>query len=158
MVDKWFYAKSGQRCGPVDTTQLRRLASNGELDVADLVWKAGMSEWLPAGRVRGLFSRECLNVSPPPLPVAAVAINQARASSIRQFSLLRLASWPVRVLASIASFFAVPAFITWCNPQFVAYSADPVLRVVLIVLGVGLSLFAWRFSGKCVDLLCEPRV
>jgi|LakMenEpi03Aug12_release.lakeMendotaPanAssembly.Ray.scaffolds.fasta_scaffold292566_2 hypothetical protein len=158
MSDQWFYAKSGQRHGPLDASQLRRLASNGELDVADLVWKAGMREWLPAARIKGLFSRQAVNSSPPPLPVGPFATSTATPVGLGQLSLLRVVAWPARALVSTASFFVIPGFIKWCNPEFVAYSADPILRVVLIVLGVGLSVTAWRISGRCLDLLCEPRL
>ena len=51
----WHYAKNGVKFGPVTSTELKRLASSGNLAPSDLVWKDGMNEWRPAIDVQGLF-------------------------------------------------------------------------------------------------------
>ena len=52
---EWFYAKNDQPCGPVSPVELKRFAEQGELHQEDLVWREGMGEWIPAGKVKGLF-------------------------------------------------------------------------------------------------------
>ncbi len=55
---QWYYARGDQRCGPVTSSELRRLAEEGELPPEALVWREGMKEWIPARSVRGLFEGE----------------------------------------------------------------------------------------------------
>lgn len=55
-MTQWFYAKGDQKCGPIDTTELKRLAASGELNPTDLIWKEGFSDWIPALKARGLFT------------------------------------------------------------------------------------------------------
>lgn len=54
-MTQWFYAKDNQKCGPVDTAELKRLAANGELTPGDLIWKDGLKDWVPASKGKGLF-------------------------------------------------------------------------------------------------------
>ncbi len=64
----YYYAKDGVPCGPVQADLLRRMAKTGVLLPTDLIWKKGMSEWVPAARLHGLFPKP---KSPPPVPEAA---------------------------------------------------------------------------------------
>lgn len=53
---QWFYIRDGQRLGPVEERELFRLAREGKLAPADLVWNPTMDqEWQPASTVPGLF-------------------------------------------------------------------------------------------------------
>ena len=52
---EWFYAKNDQPCGPVSPVELKQFAERGELHEHDLVWREGLGEWIPAGKVKGLF-------------------------------------------------------------------------------------------------------
>ncbi len=52
---EWFYAKDDQPCGPVSPVELKKFADDGELHEEDLVWREGMGEWIPAGKIKGLF-------------------------------------------------------------------------------------------------------
>lgn len=53
----WFYSPGGRAAqGPVSAARLKELASAGRLQPTDLVWREGTPEWVPARRVRGLFS------------------------------------------------------------------------------------------------------
>ncbi|MCS7020564.1 MAG: DUF4339 domain-containing protein [Gemmataceae bacterium] len=56
MTKKWYYAHKGVQAGPVSSTELKKLADDGQLLPTDLVWKEGMSEWVPASKIRNLFS------------------------------------------------------------------------------------------------------
>jgi len=52
---QWYYARSGERHGPLTSAQLRAMALQGELRPDDEVWRMGLPGWQPAARVRGLF-------------------------------------------------------------------------------------------------------
>ena len=70
MADQWHYSVAGENKGPVSSSELKKLASAGKLSRTDLIWKDGMANWAPAGKVKGLFPAQ-ETVSPaqmPPLP------------------------------------------------------------------------------------------
>jgi hypothetical protein len=54
---EWFYSVGDSRQGPVTEDELKRLAADGTLKPADLVWKDGMSDWVEARTVDALFPR-----------------------------------------------------------------------------------------------------
>lgn len=55
MAAEWHYQKDGKKTGPISATELKSLASSGELLSEDLIWKEGMAEWKPAKSAKGLF-------------------------------------------------------------------------------------------------------
>jgi len=55
MGDEWFYARNGERHGPVPLAKVKALADKGWLLPDDLVWRPGMTEWRPASSIRGLM-------------------------------------------------------------------------------------------------------
>jgi uncharacterized RDD family membrane protein YckC len=69
----WYYARNGQRMGPVEETEIQRLAETGHLAGTDLVWKPGLPEWRQAAQVPELasFFRPAAPPPPPPPPPAA---------------------------------------------------------------------------------------
>ena len=58
MADQWFYSQEGQQYGPNSTLQIKKLATAGELQPNDLLWKEGLESWIPANRLKGLFDAE----------------------------------------------------------------------------------------------------
>jgi len=51
----WYYILDGQRRGPVEAEEIARLAADGTLGPADLVWNPSLgSDWVPLSRVPGL--------------------------------------------------------------------------------------------------------
>lgn len=75
----WYVSRRGQKEGPYSDAQLKGLAVDGTLTAADLIWKEGVTTWVPAGKVRGLFPRPSSaplvsnssappSISPPRLP------------------------------------------------------------------------------------------
>jgi hypothetical protein len=42
---EWYYAKEGKQQGPVNTDQLHKLLSNGDINRQTLVWREGMPNW-----------------------------------------------------------------------------------------------------------------
>jgi uncharacterized RDD family membrane protein YckC len=67
----WYYARNGQRLGPIEETELQRLAETGQLSGTDLVWKPGLPEWRPAGQMPELASLFRPAAPPPPPPPPA---------------------------------------------------------------------------------------
>ena len=55
MSSEWFYRKGTARFGPVSGTEIKKLAAAGELKETDHVRGVGMTEWVPASRIKGLF-------------------------------------------------------------------------------------------------------
>jgi phage shock protein PspC (stress-responsive transcriptional regulator) len=80
--DQWFYAKHGQKTGPVAGSVLKQLARSGELSIGDLVWREGMSEWAAASKVKGLFPEAVIAAAPPPLPASPLAVAAAPATNL----------------------------------------------------------------------------
>jgi phage shock protein PspC (stress-responsive transcriptional regulator) len=70
---QWFYSQSGQKFGPIDAAGLKKLATSGHLQLTDLVWREGMTEWSAAANVKGLFPESVVATTPPPLPASTVA-------------------------------------------------------------------------------------
>jgi len=79
---EWFYAKGDKHSGPVNSVELKRLATAGEIKPDDLVWREGMAEWTVARNVRGLFEEDAKPantgagappklIDPVPMPAAA---------------------------------------------------------------------------------------
>ena len=68
-MSTWSYNLNGQPCGPVETTELQSLLRNGTLAPDALVWKQGMTDWVPARTVPELATAiPAVGTSPPPLP------------------------------------------------------------------------------------------
>ena len=51
----WKCIIDGQECGPMSTKQLMELARSDELKPTDMVARDGARNWMPAGKVKGLF-------------------------------------------------------------------------------------------------------
>lgn len=73
---EWYYARGNQQYGPVSALELKALAEGGALGPDDLVWRAGMGDWVAARRVKGLFE------TPSPPAGSAGAARSALASTV----------------------------------------------------------------------------
>lgn len=51
---QWYWMKDGQRHGPVDTAELKRLAQTGQILSTDMIWRDGLPKWVPASQANGL--------------------------------------------------------------------------------------------------------
>lgn len=74
-MSEWYYAKGDQQVGPVTLQEMQAMTADGRLQESDLVWKEGLADWTPAGRVHTLFARGPGNAAPPAPtpPVSRVA-------------------------------------------------------------------------------------
>jgi membrane protease subunit (stomatin/prohibitin family) len=64
---QWYAGLNGQQAGPFDENTFKSMIQSGKITAETVVWKQGMSGWVPAGTVAelaGLFG------GPPPLPQA----------------------------------------------------------------------------------------
>ena len=79
MTEQWYYSRNGQRFGPVPAEQLRQLAAARQLLPTDMLWKNGLSGWVAASTIPGLFAADTLDTEttarkpPPPPPPPAPA-------------------------------------------------------------------------------------
>lgn len=48
---EWYYAQNNQQLGPVPEAEFNRLATTGVIRPETLVWRDGMSEWQPYGKL-----------------------------------------------------------------------------------------------------------
>ncbi len=104
MVIQWFHQTSdGQQSGPLDSTQLRRLAEAGIVRPDTLVRQGDSGRWVRAERVRGLFQRSTASPSsssgatpPGPPPVARRPIDQGNGESRSEPSSSQAAAPPIQ--------------------------------------------------------------
>jgi len=68
MANNWYYAQNGEKQGPISSSELKRLASEGRLSPDDLVWREDMAEWRAAGSIKGMFPQTMTAKQPPNLP------------------------------------------------------------------------------------------
>ncbi|MES2981420.1 MAG: GYF domain-containing protein [Verrucomicrobiota bacterium] len=67
----WFYSKNGQQLGPITEQEFARKFTDGEILPTDLVWKEGMSDWIPRAQVVSsplpakIISVPPLHINPP---------------------------------------------------------------------------------------------
>ena len=54
----WYFRKDGKKCGPVNTASLKKLARTGNLQPSDMIWRTGLSKWVPASKAKGLFDSD----------------------------------------------------------------------------------------------------
>ena len=71
MALEWFYQAAGKQVGPISGVELQNLVERGVVIQDTLVWRHGIEEWVPAARVRGLFSES--GGTTPPKSVSASA-------------------------------------------------------------------------------------
>jgi hypothetical protein len=68
----WYFARGGNRSGPVPREELQRQAQTGGLLPADLVWTQDMEQWQPASSIPGLFPEGYTAPVPPLVPSVPV--------------------------------------------------------------------------------------
>lgn len=86
MSETWYVASDGQQLGPYTGEQLLEFAQSGNISAQTLVWAEGMTEWLPASQIPGLFPAAttpapALATTPPLSRTPAWAPPGARTSS-----------------------------------------------------------------------------
>lgn len=62
---QWYYSKNSTQLGPISEAEIREKIASGEIGAADMVWKEGMSDWLPVSGVPDLSTS--LSTQQPPM-------------------------------------------------------------------------------------------
>jgi uncharacterized RDD family membrane protein YckC len=65
-ADRWYYSQQGQQKGPLPEVQLRQLVASGQIGPTDLVWKPGMTGWVPASQL--FLPSPVYDNAPPSIP------------------------------------------------------------------------------------------
>ena len=73
----WYYSKNGAQLGPIGPAEMESKLKAGEVASTDLVWKEGMADWLPAGKVPEFQ----VLLSPPEPPAASPFVERAAPAS-----------------------------------------------------------------------------
>jgi hypothetical protein len=69
MSAKWFYTRDDKtKLGPISFAQLQALAKSGQLRTTDMGQQAGLSRWMPAGQIAGLFPLSAASAKEPRHP------------------------------------------------------------------------------------------
>jgi len=144
----WYYSKNGAQLGPIGPAEMESKLKAGEVAPTDLVWKEGMADWLPAGKVpelQAILSPSAPSASefpPAPAPVSPYA------SSPVSHPPAAVAFGPVSQGQAIASMVCGIVSLVICCLWFVS---GP-LAIVAVVLGhVAISKAKKdpaRFGGK----------
>ncbi len=161
MADDWYYSSGGKKTGPISPIDLKRLAGQGLLTPVDLVWKEGMSQWVPARAVKGLFAA---NTNPVQTPAPVVATRPRQFHEVHPFDKLidaARAACPeeladrISVVAGQAGILAlyIAAAVTMIGGILLAVRAN---SFVAFLGGAGVSIavlvgqyIAYRLLGAC---------
>ena len=73
-IMQWYYSNNGAQTGPVSAEDLKSMLADGRVKSTDMVWREGMSDWVPASSVGELA------VSAAPAPVQAAPLLGAAAA------------------------------------------------------------------------------
>jgi uncharacterized membrane protein YjgN (DUF898 family) len=56
MAQDWYYISNGNRLGPIPAPKLKELATSGQLQPTDMIWREGLAQWVAASSLKGLFA------------------------------------------------------------------------------------------------------
>jgi hypothetical protein len=139
-MPEWYYTKGEQRHGPVATDQLNQLAATGVVGASDLVWREGMTDWLPAGRADELTV---------PQPMAVQAVPPAAGGSLETATaLLTDFKIPQTVMGALGvATLMTLLFYVWDNSYNVgAQRFAEALNWIGAILGIWLIIMAMRLK------------
>ena len=93
MSDKWYFSRGGtEGQGPVTLQDLQAKCTFGDLSATDLVWRAGMPQWVAAISIPELVFPPTQNPAPPPaqpvqvMPMGTVNYSQPHPDASINFS------------------------------------------------------------------------
>lgn len=89
-ITDWHYVHNGLTQGPISEKQLAQLISEGEISSRTLVWKVGMSEWLPIQHTNAAKGKAF--GAPPPVPKSITTTWMPRLVALFGISVLVLTS------------------------------------------------------------------
>jgi hypothetical protein len=117
---EWYYAKGGQKVGPVSEADLKALIQSGQLSANDMVWKQGTAGWMPVSKLFPSPSAvarpvppplsQLANVEPMPLPAASTPKSKGVVAEILADKWVRIGGG---ILAAVFLITFVPAIFGW---------------------------------------------
>lgn len=170
---EWYYASNGDKKGPVADEAFRKLVRDGVIRAETLVWRAGMPNWQPYGKL-GIDSGEVppQGVSSPAAPASGAATGQTGAAG--QPVQLEFSGttgeffkiWIVNLILTVVTFGLYAAWAKvrtrryiYSNTQLLGhafeYLADPkkILIGNLVVMGV---FFVYSLAGSISPAIQFP--
>lgn len=153
----WYYIGHYGQLGPLTFEQMEELVSGGVVGRDTYVWKAGMSDWVPADRSQDLASAFALTtpiISPPPPPSPMFADPVPPRPVAQDYYLVADPNYsPVgygvirsdrsRAVAGILQFFP------GVGRMYLGYWAHGVLQLIFAMCGVG---FLWSWIDGLIIL------
>jgi TM2 domain-containing membrane protein YozV len=166
MTDNWHFLRGKEADGPVTFAKLQSMAREGWLNRDDLVWQPGLSDWVSAGHVPGLFAPSVsqliqravtrrnataqsaqgiapIRTSPPPLPEKPTK-KTAKRQQANQVTVKWHDLSPGHVVAACGGFIAALG---------IAFTAIAQSRVALAFTLGGLFIAAVGLAGEIGQLL-----
>lgn len=134
---EWFVAHDSKKEGPFSDEQLHLLAETGELKADYLVWRRGLSNWLPAHKIPGLLT--------PPLLDSIDSATNARGWLLFAAVLIGLL-WPLRLMGQVAlSVIYLKDLLSAAPPGGILYiGIIGILRICLAANGVFSGYGLWQ--------------
>lgn len=140
----WFLAgPGGKQLGPFHETQLRAKIAAGELQLSDLVWKAGFEKWLPLGEAPGLENLRPAEPKQSPTPDAGKAGFMSQVNKVLSSpAFFRIAGL---VCVGLALITVVASAVVWLIKGASAFSqVIPLLLIFIVCEGVASMIEALR--------------
>jgi uncharacterized membrane protein len=133
---QWFYIQNEQRIGPVEESELFRLAREGQLSPGDLVWNPTLGQqWMPASSVPNLFSVPT---------VAAPAVPGTTSNR----NLMRMALESLRGQWAVAVGVTLLYQVVVSGAQFVPYLSILIILVIYGPLLLGFNRFFLKMARR----------
>jgi len=144
-VSVWHYVQNGQACGPVELSALQALIASGALSADALVWKPGMTDWLPARTVAELADSVPPNAPPPPIATPPPGAATDEAADIAQNKVLAVIAYLGPLL--IVSILAAP------HSRFARFHSNQALVLFLAFFIIYCALFLFSLIPFFICLL-----
>ncbi len=117
-MSSWYYAKNGQKIGPIESAQLRSLAVSGQLGPDDMVLQEGRQQWSKASSIKGLFPtatvpQHAIPTAPPAIPTVSPAPQVATSPGV----------WRPTALVAAGSFVVATIVAIWFSVSAQSYQA-----------------------------------
>jgi hypothetical protein len=156
MAIEWYYSEAGQKRGPVSSAILKEMVAMGDLKPETLIWKDGLSEWVPAQKVKGLFPKDAPPVPPPirepepPIKIKAETPIQIKIERTEIGLTATIAKW-VTIVWSVVCLAGVFFGLANVGSDSSLSSANEYEQAGA-TLGIGCGMFIWVFFWAAIAL------